>query len=134
MLMMRSLKGFLCFLLAGWLAGGHWAVLQGIAWSQMVGNYVAAYGVAEGLIATVSGEKPCALCNAISRSRAAEGRSKGPLAPSGFKLESKPAAMVPTPVVARPPEESGTMIWAIPSYLFASLSHLPEVPPPRRSA
>jgi hypothetical protein len=66
-----------CLLLAGFaLLGGHWAVLQSVAWTGMVWNYSQEAGLLGGLEKTFSGEAPCKLCKTIVDARKTERQEK----------------------------------------------------------
>jgi hypothetical protein len=54
------------------VAGGHWAVLQTVAWTQMLQDYSQNATVVEAIKKTFSGEAPCSLCKKISQSRQQE--------------------------------------------------------------
>jgi hypothetical protein len=67
------------------LMGGHWAVLQGVAWTQMVWSYSQETGsLAEGVTQTFSGERPCSLCKTVT-----EGREQEKKAPVSLMSEKK---------------------------------------------
>jgi len=54
------------------MVGGHWAVLQGVAWTQMLWDYSREASFQQALQMTFSGEAPCDLCESISEKRAEE--------------------------------------------------------------
>ncbi len=64
------------------LAGGHWAVLQMIAWSKMVRDYSKSVPIAEAIVRTFSGEYPCGMCTRIRTERQKEEK-----APAVVKVE-----------------------------------------------
>jgi len=66
------------------IAGGHWAVLQAVAWAQMLRDYSENATVAEAVEKTFSGEAPCAMCKQIT-----EARQKEEKAPATVKVEKK---------------------------------------------
>lgn len=71
--MVRMLKvlGFLPALLAVlMLVGGHWALLQTVAWGGMMVKYSARAGLWVGLQETFDGEHPCPLCLALKKAQA----------------------------------------------------------------
>lgn len=58
------------------LGGGHWMVLQSVAWSQMLWGYVQNdVPVVEALAKTFNGENPCALCTSVKNGRQEEKKS-----------------------------------------------------------
>jgi hypothetical protein len=66
------------------LAGGHWAVLQTIAWARMLQEYSREATFALALKKTFGGEYPCNLCRKVE-----EGRQKEEKAPATAKAEKK---------------------------------------------
>lgn len=66
------------------IAGGHWAVLQTVAWAQMLSDYSKNATVAEAVGKTFSGDAPCSLCKQIT-----EARQKEEKAPATVKVEKK---------------------------------------------
>lgn len=66
------------------LAGGHWAVLQTIAWARMLQEYSREASIAVTLKKTFGGEYPCDLCRKVE-----EGRQKEEKAPATAKAEKK---------------------------------------------
>jgi hypothetical protein len=66
------------------IAGGHWATLQVVAWTQMVQMYSRSASVVEALIKTFDGKHPCTLCSKVE-----EGRQKEKRAPATVKVDKK---------------------------------------------
>ncbi|MGA7214288.1 MAG: hypothetical protein WBX20_08790 [Terrimicrobiaceae bacterium] len=66
------------------LAGGHWFVLQTIAWVQMVREYSRSAPILEAVEKTFSGDYPCTMCTRI-----AEGQQNEEKSPSTVKLAKK---------------------------------------------
>lgn len=82
--MLRALGlPFICLAMFS-IAGGHWAVLQTIAWVQMVAEYSQFVSVTEAVEMTLSGEAPCSMCKKI-----AEAKHKEEKAPAIFKSDKK---------------------------------------------
>ena len=52
--------------------GGHWCVLQGVAWIGMIHQYSQVVPLAEAVSMTFSGKYPCALCKAIAEKKESE--------------------------------------------------------------
>lgn len=65
------------------VSGGHWAVLQVIAWGQMLHSYSRNASLTEALAKTFDGDHPCALCSKVK-----EGRQRDEKAPT-IKAEKK---------------------------------------------
>jgi hypothetical protein len=83
-IMLRSLGLSLMCLAMFSIAGGHWAVLQTVAWAQMLRDYSKDATVAEAVEKTFSGEAPCSMCKQIASARQEEKK-----APATVKAEKK---------------------------------------------
>lgn len=82
--MLRALGlPFICLAMFS-IAGGHWAVLQSIAWVQMVTEYSQYVSVSKAVEMTLSGEAPCAMCKKI-----AEAKHKEEKTPATVKADKK---------------------------------------------
>jgi hypothetical protein len=57
------------------MGGGHWAVLQGIAWTGMLIKYTQEVPVVTAVKKTFSGDAPCSMCKAIAEKRSEENHS-----------------------------------------------------------
>jgi hypothetical protein len=66
------------------IAGGHWAVLQTIAWGQMLREYSQGSTIAEAVSKTFDGNHPCALCCKVK-----QGRQREEKVPATTKLDKK---------------------------------------------
>ena len=71
------------------IAGGHWAVLQTVAWTQMLRDYSQNSTMAEAVEKTFSGEAPCSMCKQI-----AEARQQEEKAPATVKVDKKAEVFV----------------------------------------
>lgn len=81
------------------LAGGHWLVLQGVAWAEMAVEYSQDRGILAGLEKTFSGKSPCKLCLKVQKGSQQE-EQKPALLKAGKKAEillcaSPLAGMIP---------------------------------------
>ena len=56
------------------IAGGHWAVLQTVAWTGMVIEYSKDSPLAAALVKTFSGKAPCKMCHTIEAGKEKESR------------------------------------------------------------
>ena len=92
--------------------GGHLALLQTIAWGNMLVDYSSKGSFSEAVDKTFDGEHPCHLCKVVKKSKSEE--EKKPLLKSEMKWEvALPAAIqVPFPrgteIAFRVPEYSGS--------------------------
>ncbi|NDE85322.1 MAG: hypothetical protein EB056_04760 [Verrucomicrobia bacterium] len=59
------------------MMGGHWVVLQTVAWTKMVMDYSKQSSVQQALSETFDGEHPCELCKQISRARTGPNKALG---------------------------------------------------------
>ena len=58
------------------LAGGHWAVLQSVAWANMIHNYSTQGSLSSAVEKTFSGKYRCSLCKKISEAKQQEKKNK----------------------------------------------------------
>jgi len=104
--------------------GGHWALLQSVAWVGMFANNVRSCSVGEALEKTFDGEHPCELCKIVQAVRKSE--QPQPLTKHEVKIDFwiTPATCLlvgpPSAVHARP--QAG---------VFSSRIETPPTPPPR---
>ena len=130
--MFRKL-GLVCAALAFFsIAGGHWAVLQSVAWVEMLHSYSQHSGsMAVAFEKTFDGQHPCELCQQIQAGKAKE-RRESPTAPSTKDDAKVKALLVDSvlPAFARTTEEISFR-----RAVFAPGSRRaerPPTPPPRR--
>ena len=123
----RLMRRFTCLMvLAAFLfsCGGNWAVLQGIAWANMIREYSAMVPLSQAVQMTFSGEYPCAICKAIAERKSAEQQKD-------FTL-SKYDKQCPLPVVVALAKPAVADIsYAELTVLFSSRTEIPPTPPPR---
>lgn len=67
--MPRPLRLVVTVLVAVFLTGGQWAVLQSVAWTSMFSDYIRSLTLVDALKKTFDGENPCAMCCAIQKGR-----------------------------------------------------------------
>ena len=70
-------------------AGGHWAMLQGVAWATMVKDFSKTGSLTEAVGKTFDGKHPCAMCKKLSSARASEEK-----APVTLKVDKKAEVFV----------------------------------------
>jgi hypothetical protein len=56
-------------------SGGHWAVLQSVAWANMLAANLRAYSLSDAIERTFNGKHPCCLCSEISKGKQTEKKS-----------------------------------------------------------
>ncbi len=108
-------------------AGGHYALLQTVAWTTMVNDFSRTGSLSMAVEKTFDGRHPCPLCKKIAKARSAEGK-----APAAVKSEKKAegffaqsASSIPLPV-CRPLVYAAAPLVEIPER-----SDAPPVPVPR---
>jgi len=81
------------------IAGGHWAVLQSVAWAGMVVEYSKTSTLGAAVVKTFSGEAPCHLCKTIEAGKKQESRLPASVQPdkSADKFLSAPDIRVKVP-------------------------------------
>ena len=128
---MRFLRLVLVFGALLHLGGGHWGVLQGIAWMKMLVEYSQIDGFRAGMAMTFDGQHPCEMCESISKGR--ESEKNDPLSPvraNGLALKE----LLPMSVIRihrrDVPLPSHPVAWLV-SGLVAQWSPSPDDPPPR---
>lgn len=131
---MRLLRVILVLGACFHLTGGHWGVLQGIAWAKMLVEYSSQDGLLEGARKTFDGAHPCGLCRSIAAAKESE-KQTDPLTSKTRDLELKP---VPVPLPARLVDAFGSGHdrgpVPEPAGLPASVPSAPPSPPPRAAA
>lgn len=103
--------------------GGHWALLQTVAWSNMLANNLQSASFSEALVRTFDGKHPCNLCHEIASAKKTEKKSELPNL--GKKLEftsERPAFVFSAPT-------DFVLLIAMAESL-ASWSEAPPTPPP----
>ena len=108
------------------IAGGHWLVLQSVAWSQMLRAYSQGGSITMAVEKTFSGKYPCAMCRKIAEAKKQE-EQKNPLLKADKKVEVFVAQAAAT--LRRPPAEKFSHP-AVADSRFASRFDPPPVPVP----
>lgn len=114
------------FVLAAFIfsCGGHWYVLQCVAWVNMVREYSQIVPLTEAVTMTFSGKYPCALCQAIAEKKTSENAKI-------FAFEKYDKKFFP-PVAGTPVVPSASpLFYASFSSHLVTRSEAPPTPPPR---
>lgn len=115
------------------LCGGHYGVLQVLAWGKMMVDYSAENGLIEGARRTLDGNHPCEMCLSIAEAKKEESRDPQAPAPrdgGGLELKnllSPKVFALKTPRCSLLPENH----FLPPLPARANYSRSPETPPPR---
>lgn len=107
--------------------GGHWAVLQTIAWADMLATNLQSESVSDAITKTFDGQNPCKMCKEISAGKKAEQKSELPLQLKKLEFVTERLGFV----------FSAPQDFRLAPGLFSELdglTHRPSVPPPRRFA
>ncbi len=125
--MIRRLGYPLAFLALFAVAGGHWAVLQTVAWAGMVADYARTGPLSAAVAATFDGAHPCPLCRQVEAGKQHEEKL-----PALVKADKKAEAFLPAAIPLPPPAARVAAAWPRPASLSASpRGDAPPVPPPR---
>lgn len=104
--------------------GGHWALLQTVAWSNMLATNLRTESFSEAVTKTFDGQHPCKMCKAIETGKKSEKKTEFPAPGKKIEFISERGAFV---FVA--PSD----YWLVPEVRprQRELLHRPPVPPPR---
>ncbi|MGH8046764.1 MAG: hypothetical protein ACREKL_05925 [Chthoniobacterales bacterium] len=109
------------------IAGGHWGMLQTVAWAGMLKDYARADGLVVAAEKTFSGNYPCALCKRIADKKSSE-QKQAPLVKSGNKFDKLVAQHAAATLFPPTPDYFLSMPPALP---LKALSYEPPQPVPR---
>ena len=124
--------GLLCAAVAMFsIAGGQWAVLQSVAWLQMLVSYSEASGsLAAAIDHTFDGQHPCELCRNIQAAKSRE--HKGSPAASTAKEDAPVKALSTDPTLRQAERLPARMVLHNSAAAFSpSRTEAPPTPPPR---
>jgi hypothetical protein len=125
--MLRRLGLLLSVLAMFAIAGGHWAVLQSVAWAGMVNDYSRTDGLAVAVEKTFSGGYPCAMCKRIAMAQKEQEQAPA----STVKAETKLLlGLIPTSLLVIPPAARRGTFPPILNSLLVSRSERPPTPVP----
>jgi hypothetical protein len=106
-------------------SGGEWAVLQCVAWGNMIREYSEMVPFPEAVKMTFSGQYPCAICKAIAEKKQSENSKIASLV-KHEKLISPAALSFPSRVVTLTPQ-----FYRQRESFLQTRSDVPPTPPPR---
>ncbi|MFI0348342.1 MAG: hypothetical protein ACH346_06210 [Chthoniobacterales bacterium] len=109
------------------LAGGHWALLQSVAWINMIHEYSLSDSLETAIGKTFSGNYPCSLCKKIATAKQKE---KTTTATIEFAQKIKFSFWKDTPLMPILWARAGDYPKTILSH-YRSLSEKPPTRPPR---
>ena len=104
--------------------GGHWAVLQSVAWVTMVAGYSQAEPLKKALVKTFDGRHPCPICKFVAQEKKSQEKQETQ------KLLIKLDFFLDLPSVAVFHPKGDSSPWIIAQVLHAHKDS-PPTPPPR---
>jgi len=104
--------------------GGHWAILQSVAWVTMVASYSQTAPLKAALVKTFDGQHPCSICKFVANGKKSE--QKQETRKLSLKLDF---FLTPTRVAIYPP--SPAPLQFSPTRSAGSRNETPPTPPPR---
>jgi len=104
--------------------GGHWAMLQSVAWVTMLARFSQSMSLAQAAEYTLDGKHPCALCQAVKQGQETERKESKLKPPEKLTLGLSPLP----PALPAPP--AAEQVFA-PGAQLASFLNEPPHPPPR---
>ena len=84
--MFTRLARLIVFFAAVQIVGGHWLVLQSVAWDEMIASHARGETLMVALEKTFDGKHPCSMCKMVKSGR--EQEQKQPLAKMIVKLDA----------------------------------------------
>jgi hypothetical protein len=109
------------------ICGGHWGVLQTVAWTKMVAGYLQEQSsLPEALEKTFNGRNPCSLCKAVSEGRSEEKQQDSPKTVLKFEAILQAANCLPLPA-------EGVFRYSSKEHRAPRLNYPPVAPPPLRA-
>lgn len=125
----RLAKRFGCVMMALGLflvAGGHWAMLQSVAWATMVKDFSRTGSLTQAVGKTFDGKHPCTMCKKIATARTSEEK-----APPTVKVDKKAEVFLKSPGSELPLPLSREFFYGpAPFVSMTELRFAPPVPVP----
>jgi hypothetical protein len=107
--------------------GGHWALLQSVAWVSMVIDYSKEAPISIAVSKTFDGKHPCNLCKLVKSGKASEKRQEA------IKVKSKIDFWMPLQSFIDPSLDFAQIDFIAFDSSFKTRGDRPPVPPPRLS-
>lgn len=123
---LRFLGTFLIALALFSLSGGHWALMQGIAWGRMIHEYSTQGSFSTAIGKTFDGKHACALCKKIERAQQQEKKNVATL-----DAAKKKEAIVEQPLSLLTLFPSSFLFSPVKKNLYSGPPRQPLLPPPR---
>lgn len=111
------------------VAGGHWAMLQGVAWATMVHDFSRNGSLTQAVEKTFDGKHPCAMCKKIAKVKNSE--ASGEKAPVTVKVDKKAEVFIASNCSELPQPVSHPYAYGpVPFVSIPELCFAPPVPVP----
>lgn len=124
--MFPRLARFLVLIAAVQILGGHWAVLQTVAWAKMIVDYAQRDSLGAAVVKTFDGRHPCGLCKVIEKGKGNDQR------PDSLVVIRKVELFYAAVPVLVPPQGESWLLSAAERFSTRRVEQ-PAVPPPRRA-
>lgn len=122
--MFQRLARFLVLIAAVQILGGHWAVLQTMAWTKMLVDYTQQDSLSVAVAKTFDGEHPCQLCQTVKQGRQEEQKKQTPTTIAKLDAVLAPAIQIP------PRPEAPRLFFSV-AQQPREVALSPLTPPPR---
>ncbi len=110
--------------------GLQWALVQGIAWAEMLIDFASEGSVIEAVVKTFDGQHPCPLCAKVKEGSHDSGDKQTPQEDDTERELDADAVLVSHAVLIPPAGEK--MSFAPLREVLTRRNEMPETPPPRR--
>jgi hypothetical protein len=121
---MRRLSALLILIAFVFSTGGHWYVLQGVAWTKMVSEFSEYTPLVQAVKMAVSGQYPCKMCKVIAEKKQQEEQSQYKLPTIKKDFVSLQPAPLTQPAFTH-------LVYPVVQMHFAACGGQPITPPPR---
>jgi hypothetical protein len=105
--------------------GGHWAILQSLAWVSMVVQYSQEAPIEVAVSKTFDGKHPCNICKLVKHGRDSEKKRET------INQKSKLDFWIPTRALALTLPAVDQNFTSAPELFFHARAEAPPIPPPR---
>ena len=122
--MPSRLLNWLAVLTLTFVLGGHWAILQSVAWMTMVAGYSQTDPLKNALVKTFDGKHPCPICKFVAKGKKSEQKHE-----TQKLLTKLDFILAPTRVTIYPPLPARRQF--SPALFAESRNETPPTPPPR---
>jgi len=122
----HRLAKFFMLIAAVQILGGHWAVLQTVAWTTMLVDYAQQDSLTVAVAKTFDGAHPCQLCHTVKEGRQEEQKKQAPTTIA--KLDAVLASAIQLPLRSEAPRVFFSVALQPREVVLSPLT-----PPPRRA-